>query len=585
MNRPRLSVLLLTLLLALAAPAFSQGDLPAVPRQRTLILPCAEADVCAGQLKDWNAFNPYLPGLTGGARTGFNFMLEPLYFYNVYAADPDQALIPWIATGHTYNDDFTQVTVNIREGVTWSDGQPWTARDLVFTINLLRDNAPRLRWSIDMQRQVAAAVVVDDLTAQITLTTPNPRFIFEYFTHYFDSGVPIVPAHIWEGQDAANFTFYDATQGWPVFTGPYRLTLSTPEQRIWDLRPDWWAAQTGFQPLPQVERLIYLPFMGENQRMQRLSANEIDTALDLRPANMRALLGQNPAVTTFTGSVPPYGARDWAPALLGFNALEAPFDDPAVRWAINHAIDRDQLVAVGHQGAGEKALLPFPAFPALEPFQAASAPLLVKYPVDAPDPARTEALMTASGWTRDADGFWAKGGQRLTFTIDLLDSFQDIAPLLVQQLRRAGFDARFRMQPDSFARMNTGQAPAFLYSSGGSVRDPWKTLNGYTSRFVVPTGVVSSETFWRWSNADFDALVDQMLAVAPDDPALIELYVQAMDIFLAELPVIPLTQGFSRIPHNQTYWTNWPSADNPYSSSAYWQRTWLLTLLGLEPAP
>ena len=47
---------------------------------------------------------------------------------------------------------------------------------------------------------------------------------------------------------------------------------------------------------------------------------------------------------------------------------------------------------------------------------------------------------------------------------------------------------------------------------------------------------------------------------------------------------IPLLQFYHRIPHNQTYWTNWPSAQKPYINSAYWHRTWLLVLLGLEPA-
>ena len=71
---------------------------------------------------------------------------------------------------------------------------------------------------------------------------------------------------------------------------------------------------------------------------------------------------------------------------------------------------------------------------------------------------------------------------------------------------------------------------------------------------------------------------------APDDPALVPLFRQALEIWLAELPAIPLLQWFHRIPHNQTYWTNWPSAENPYMNSAYWVRSFLIVLLGLEPA-
>ena len=97
-----------------------------VPRDRTLIMDCASNNICAGQIRDYNSFNPYLPGTT--SRTGFNFVYEPLYFYNAFAGE----MIPWIATGHHFNDDYTEVTIDIRSGVKWSDGQPWTARDLVF---------------------------------------------------------------------------------------------------------------------------------------------------------------------------------------------------------------------------------------------------------------------------------------------------------------------------------------------------------------------------------------------------------------------------------------------------------------------
>ena len=70
---------------------------------------------------------------------------------------------------------------------------------------------------------------------------------------------------------------------------------------------------------------------------------------------------------------------------------------------------------------------------------------------------------------------------------------------------------------------------------------------------------------------------------APDDPVLVPLFRQALEIWLAELPAIPLLQWFHRIPHNQTYWKNWPSAENPYMNSAYWVRSFLIVLLGLEP--
>jgi hypothetical protein len=54
-------------------------------------------------------------------------------------------------------------------------------------------------------------------------------------------------------------------------------------------------------------------------------------------------------------------------------------------------------------------------------------------------------------------------------------------------------------------------------------------------------------------------------------------------IWLRELPAIPLLQWYHRIPHNETYWRGWPSEKNPYVNSAFWARTWLLVLLELDP--
>ncbi|MEE2627958.1 MAG: ABC transporter substrate-binding protein, partial [Candidatus Latescibacterota bacterium] len=83
---------------------------------------------------------------------------------------------------------------------------------------------------------------------------------------------------------------------------------------------------------------------------------------------------------------------------------------------------------------------------------------------------------------------------------------------------------------------------------------------------------------------EYDAIVDKMGQTSPDDPELQNLFRQAMEIWLSELPSIPLVQWYHRIPQNETYWKNWPTANNAYINSAYWHNTWLLVLLGLEPA-
>jgi len=581
MRAPGAMVFLLALLLS-GCGGDTTGEYPTppglkkVPRNRTMILPSSDSP--SGQLKEYDSFNPFLPGFI---RTGPNFLYEPLYYFNAYREKDN--LIPWIATGHRYNADFTEVVITIRKGVEWSDGTPWTAEDVAFTVMMLKEHAPSLQFSSDMKKWVRDAVALSPQKVRIRLTAPNPRFVFDYFAYNFDNCFMIVPKHIWQGQDPKSFKNLDLSKGWPVVSGPYRVVHSSPQQRILDLREDWWAAKSGFHSLPKVERIIFLPGMDEGKRVQNIIANRIDSCLDLRSYNIKAILDHCDHVTTWTGKKPPYGYLDWWPICLGFNILEPPFNDPEVRHAINHAIDRRQLVEVGWQGSGSYSLTPFPEFPAMQRYTRTLAPLIEKYEIDAFNPAKTAEILTRKGWRKDARGFWEKDGKRFKVVIDIFDIFQDIAPVLIAQLQKAGFDASFRMTADGYTRMTQGTAMAFMFGNGGGVRDPYFTLNLYHGRHCQPTGT-ATYPFWRFSNPEFDRIVDAMGRTRFDDPAVGTLLLKAMDIWYRELPAIPLVQWYHRIPHNETYWTNWPSEENPYINSAFWHRTFLLVLLNLRPA-
>ncbi len=563
--------------LLLVACDGDEVGLKKVPRNRTLIMDCAEANTCAGQIQDYNSFNPFIPG--GISRIGYNFLYEPLYFFNAY--EKNSELIPWIAQSHHFNEDYTELVVKIRPGVEWSDGHSWSAHDFVFTINMLVEHAPQLMYSTDMTTWVKEAVALDSLTARVVLKAPNPRFLFSYFVHSGDQGVPIVPKHIWEGQDPLTFSNFDLQKGWPVLTGPYRLVRSEPAQRIWDLRAGWWAKKLGFQELPEVERLIYLTYMEEHKRVQNLIANNIDTCLELRPANMVSLLERNRNITTWTGREPPYSYITWWPISLGFNGLAAPWSDPEMRRAVNYAIDRQQLVAIGWQNSGAWTLLPLPDLPQMQRYFTLAEDLVAEHQVGVFDLEKSAEILAGKGYVRNGT-FWEKDGQRLSMVIDIFSHFQDLTPVLIAQLKKAGINASFRMTSDFTTRLRQGTARAYLIGNFSSMRDPYFVLRQYHSRFVQPTGE-PADMPWRWQNSAYDALIDQMGQTPTDAAEMDELYRQAMDLWLAELPSIPLVQWPHRIPHNETYWTNWPSAKNPYINSAYWSRTWLLVLLNLRP--
>ena len=244
---------------------------------------------------------------------------------------------------------------------------------------------------------------------------------------------------------------------------------------------------------------------------------------------------------------------------------------------------RALTLEIGMQNAGDFTVLPFPDFPALKQYTDGTKALLQRYPVDDFDRQKTAQIMQLKGWVKDDEGFWAEDGKRFKIVIEIFAFMMDFAPVLVEQLRQAGFDATFRSTSDSYTRMSSGHAQAFIFGHGGSVRDPYFTLRLYHSQFVQPTGS-STPNFWRWKNAEFDRIVDEMGKTDPADSQLAVLFHEALEVWLPNLPAVPLLQFYHRIPHNQTYWKNWPSETNPYINTAYWHRTFLLLLLGLQPA-
>lgn len=136
------------------ASAAAGSSLADVTREKTLILMFGGDGT---QVTDVGLGNPYAAGASHqmGARPCGR---EPLAFYSAFADET----IPWLATNWSYNDDFTELTINIREGVSWSDGTPFTANDVAFTLNMFATthrqfDAPRLcnrlfkkpmRWTI-----------------------------------------------------------------------------------------------------------------------------------------------------------------------------------------------------------------------------------------------------------------------------------------------------------------------------------------------------------------------------------------------------------------------------------------------------
>jgi peptide/nickel transport system substrate-binding protein len=563
-----------------AKPAAAAGQPAPVPRNKQLILMWAGKE---GKYTDYELWNPFAPD--ANHQNGPGLFHEPLYYYSGFANKE----IPWLAESYQYAPDFKSLTIKTRAGITWSDGTPFSAKDVAFTLTEAAKQGAKIKFGSDVATFMSDATAKDDNTVLINFKVPAPKFMY-MLTYKYDNGVYIVPQHIYsQSPDWSKFTNFDLAKGLPVTTGPWKLVFSSPDQKIIDRRDDWWAVKAGLvKAMPQVQRIVYLPFPGETQTAQALITNAVDCSLDLRPNTMKQILSQNPKLKGWDGSNPPYGYTDWWPTSLYVDTTKAPWSDKDLRWALSYTIDRQQLIDVTFNGASTPTKLPIPdpnQYAGLKPFVDGVASLLDQYPTNEFSLEKAAAKFTGKGYAKGSDGFWADANGHLKLEVGGWAVFDDMGPVLVEMLKKGGIDATYVHPPDMIDRFQQGDYQGMLFGHGGSVNaDPYDTMKLYQSASVaIPGG--HAVNFSKWKNLDYDKIVDEMAVTSTTDQAkLLDQFKRAMAIWLPELPDVPIQQWYHRIPYNNNYWTGWPDKSNAYVNGAFWHLTFQLILNELKPA-
>ena len=313
--REHLRIVVLLALAALLVAACAQGAAPAseemsepaadttsvegvkdVPRERTLIVGWWGSD----EFEESEIYTPFAIG--GDYQRGLNVIYEGMAYWNAFRDET----VMWQAKSFDYNDDFTELTISLRPEVKWSDGTPFTAHDVVYTINHLIEIGGEVRFGNEVRQYTKEAVAVDDHTALITLNFSFPRYHDRFFVWKWDSGAfPIMPKHIFEGQDWATFTHYDIEKGWPVTTGPLKVVYSSPQQKMFDRRDDWWAVESGLTDALNMERVMFVVGGTDQSRLIELvTSNQIDIT-ELQGASIRLAVERNEKVTAHYGRQAP----------------------------------------------------------------------------------------------------------------------------------------------------------------------------------------------------------------------------------------------------------------------------------------
>ncbi|MXZ03076.1 MAG: ABC transporter substrate-binding protein [Chloroflexi bacterium] len=543
----------------------------------------------ATEWRDPDNMNPYSLGGLGRVRGILNKTIyEFLYLYNHNEGE----VIPWLAESSEVDDDFMGVNVTLREGIEWSDGMPFTTEDVKFTIELLMAN-PDMVFAGDIQEWVKDVEIIDDRNFRINYNKPNARFFYFYFQENSEIHLPILPKHIWEGQDPLEFPNFDLDKGWPVGTGPFVATRADSQGQIFDRNDNWWAAKVGFKELPEPLRIAYIPPGSADTMVARMINNEFDTGSIMQPGVFVTAHNRNKNIISWDTDGPSYGAADACMYTLGVNTQYGPMSDVNARRAVQAAVDRDQLVALAYENSTVTRSVPYSTYGGLKAYEDAQADIIAKYDWESQGQAEVESHMAAAGYTMGSGGYWEKDGEELAMDLHVPGWLKPMGPVVEKQMQDAGFDVTFVLHdPDTaplWAEVRTGLADMWILVHCGSSREPHGTMQHYHSKFSSPTQGEQNSYIWansQYNNPEFDAIIDEMDSVLPstDDPQYMDLANRALDIFLDDVIEITLAEERHVVTFNNTYWRGFATNSNPYVAPYSLWAGFLLEILNVSKA-
>jgi peptide/nickel transport system substrate-binding protein len=494
-------------------------------------------------------FNPL--NNTGAAlQPTLGVIYEALYYYNfARAQDP----VPVLATGFKWNDDGTDLTITTRENVKWTDGKPFSANDVAYTLNLVQSNA-----ALNTSGSKWTATATDDHTVDVKF--PVTSFTLEA---QILGNQAIVPEHIWKSISDPT----KVTNDKPVGTGPYQLKSFSAQTYVLERNTNYWG--TG-KDAPKIEQVRYVSLANADAATSALQSGQVDWMGSFLPT-LKDIVAKNKSVTyvntpdsmtsIFTCSNPDLGCA-------------GPQTDKAVRQAIYYAMDRQQIndqAVAGFANPGSPTLL-VPSVNKDNIVDSANATL-----PDKPDVAKAKQILEADGWTLGSNGYYAKGGQELDLSINVVTGWTDYdtaCTLLAGQLKEAGIKLNVnQVAQNAWTQAEvSGKYELSLNSiNPGASMAPYFIYHNYLdSKATDKVGGTATTNVARVSDPSVDqAILD--IASTNDTTKQKAAYKTIQDYLVDELPYIPLYVNQALTEFNTTHATGWPTEDNLYAFPEPWK--------------
>ena len=399
--------------------------------------------------------------------------------------DPQNNIIPRLATDWTVSDDGLTYTFSLQEGVTFHDGTPLTSKDVVWTYNRLRDPANDFPTR-DLYSKIASIEAVSDLEVVFTLSQTNPFFLYDLS----DNHALILKA---DTADPAQFNG----------TGPFMVDSYSPEDRIiLKANPSYFISGQ-----PRLESVEIIFFADDTAMVDALRSGQVDLAMRLPTPLYQSLSGE-PGITL---SSIPTNAFD----LVRLRTDRTPGNDPRVIQAFKLATDRQAAFQVVEQGLGAVGR------------DSPVGPLYTSYysediAIPARDVEAAKKLLADAGYP---------DGLKIDLHTTDTGNRQDLAAVLKEQWAEAGIDVNIVVEPESVYFGDTGWLEVDLGITNWGSR-PYPQF--YLDVMLVCNAVWNES---RFCDAEFDDLAT-LAGTTLNEEERIQAYADIQRILIERGPII-----------------------------------------------
>ena len=271
-----------------------------------------------------NSLNPYT---YRSGYPGWNMLL--LQYDTLMQLDTDGVPQPWLASSVETSEDGLTVTMDLREDVTWHDGEPFTADDVKFTVEYYQEFSSQSRWNRNTST-IESVETDGDYKVIFNMSEPTPGFELASLAE-----TPMIPQHVWDGvTDPDNHVFEEN-----IGTGPYKMVEWVTDQFYrFEANEDYFAGK------PQVDELVFVQFADEAGGVAALRTNAVD--MIVRPVGPEQI-----AILNGVDGIQVAQGPEYATDMINYDTQRTPFDNKVVRQAINLAIHRQDIVDTVYLGA------------------------------------------------------------------------------------------------------------------------------------------------------------------------------------------------------------------------------------------